>query len=40
MSQKLSLNGFESRKDNFKFDDEFIIDFNEDSDKEYIRSWY
>ena len=36
MSQKLPLGGFEWRKDKFTFVEEFIQDYDEDSDKGYI----
>ena len=36
MSQKLSADGFKWRKDLFRFDKEFIREYNEYSDKGFI----
>ena len=36
MSEKLRVGGFEWRKCKFTFDEEFIKDYEEDSDKGYI----
>ena len=36
MSQKLVVNGLEWRKVKFRFDEEFIQNHDEDSDKGYI----
>lgn len=36
VSQKLPMNGFEWRKDKFTFDEEFIPNYDQDSDKWYI----
>ena len=36
MSQKLPVDGFKWKKDMFKFNEEFIKNYDEDSDKGYI----
>ena len=40
MSQKWPVIGFEWRKDLFRFEEEFIQNFDEDSNKEYILEVY
>ena len=35
MSQKLPVDGFKRRKDLFRFNEEFIENYDEDSDKGY-----
>ena len=36
MSQKLPVDGFQRRKDKFMFDEEFIQNYESDSDKGYV----